>query len=104
MNSEPDHFKVARKLVLVPETPKFQLYTDSEIRTLEGANEMSEAMKNGQCQCTISNMISTTQNLKSPRYPTFQEVENLAVHLVKIYPSLLQDRSHVCSFFLIKII
>ena len=96
---DSEHIKMAKKSLsreLIPGQPSFQVYTDSELRSLEGAAEMSDVMKNRLCQSTIANMISSTQNLKVPRYPSFQEVETVSIHLTKIYPALLKNDSHVC--------
>ena len=70
------------------EKPNFQIYTDDEMRLVEGRETMSDALQRRLVQSTIANMISTTQQLTKQRYPTFAELYEVANHLCKIYPAL----------------
>lgn len=61
--------------------PEFIPYTDPELKMMEGKeNPPSVALQQRLCQCTISNMVSATQNLDEPRYPTLLEVKEVPKH------------------------
>ena len=95
--TSPKHLSIAtkKKNVLTEEVPTFQVYTDAELKLLEGKDTMSSAVEGRLVQSAVANMISSTQNLTSSRYPTFPEIEKMSTHLCEIYPALKRSESHV---------
>ena len=84
---------------LVTEAPTFQVYTDSELELLKGSTDMmSSALQQRLCQSTMANMITATMSLNVARYPTKQEIQDMASHLAIIYPGVKHEGSHVSVF------
>lgn len=87
-SATPKHFKLAAKKKFCIEKPNFQLYSDEELKAVEGKESMSPSLQNRLVQSTVANMISGTHQLSTPRYPSFQELAEAARHLCEIYPAL----------------
>ena len=97
-DDDPCHVSIARKCkkkLIIEASPEFQIYTDSESQQVEGKLGMASNLITRLIQSSIANMISSTQNLLTPRYPTFLEVEKMSAHLRQLYPALLHDGTHV---------
>ena len=86
------HLALLAQKTLKIETPTFTLYNDKEMEGFSDGSQMGRDVRCKLIRCSVDNMITVCHNLQIPRWPNINELKEMAIKLVNLYPGIVSDK------------
>ena len=87
------HLALLAQKTLKIETPTFTLYSDKEMEGFSDGSQMGRDVRCKLIRCSVDNMITVCHNLQIPRRPNINELKEMAIKLVNLYPGICQRQN-----------